>query len=174
MKILVNYIKESVNDIEFITEEYYQYYRRKKKDTFNFNLVSSGGHAAERDRERNITTNEVVELMKDVWRRFKKGIESGKILVGQRDTKKPGSSIAIHSADKTKTGYLTIIVFPSKYHQNADYYDIEVVTTWKGKEMNSYLKPDKTGKIMHHPEHGQLDMWDNLGKNHYNKNDQFN
>lgn len=171
MKPLFVYIKENINNIiELINEDVPHFYQKYPNKRFNYKLVSHG-HAAERDMERLISDAEVVGLMKDVWTKVKNAIETGKVLINQKDTKKSGSSIAIHSSEKTRTGYLTIIIFPSKYHKNAQYYDIEVVTTWKGKTMDSYKEYDEEGKTMYHPEYGQLDIWDNFGNSHYEKQD---
>lgn len=72
---------------------------------------------------------------------------------------------------KTKYGYLVAVVFPTKYHKIADYYDIEVVTTYKYKNFDDYKRKSTDGKTMYHPEHGQLQMWDNEAINYRNKED---
>ena len=77
----------------------------------------------------------------------------------------------MHSTEKTKYGYLVAVVFPTKYHKIADYYDIEVVTTYKYKNFDDYKRKSTDGKTMYHPEHGQLQMWDNEAINYRNKKD---
>ena len=137
---------------------------------FNFSL-SSGNHAVERTVDRNIQTGEVVSLMRDVWPRDMQAIEAGSILIDHKDSNKSGSSVLLHSTEKTKYGYLVAVVFPTKYHKIADYYDIEVVTTYKYKNFDDYKRKSTDGKTMYHPEHGQLQMWDNEAINYRNKED---
>lgn len=180
MKSLVKYIKENLAEtleeyIDLLCEGAFggSYFSRnpKKFPKYNFNLRSEG-HAFERDMERGVTTKEVSTLFCSVWDKFKRGIENGKILINARSSKKPGSSVSIHSYEKTKNGYLTIVVFVRKYHKTSDYYDIEVVTTWKGKKIESFKDKDpKTGQTMHHPEKGQLDMWEDFAIEHYGVED---
>lgn len=172
MLSLISFLRENL--IVPILEEAPFFYQRKVEGKFNYKLTSHG-HAAERDRERQITTEEVKSLVKSCWSKIKKGIEDGKILINKKDSKQSGSSVALHCSDKTRSGYLVVIIFPVKYHKNSDYYEIEVVTTWKGKTLDSYKEPfkDKDGKekCMHHPEYGQLDIWDNVAIEHYDKKD---
>ncbi len=166
---IFEYLKNHIEPTEeTINEGCFLYCKNNKQ--FNFRL-SSGNHAVERNVERNIKTGEVVSLMRDVWSRFKKAIEDGYILIDQKDSNKSGSSVLLHSTEKTKYGYLVAVVFPTKYHKIADYYDIEVVTTYKYKNFDDYKRKSTDGKTMYHPEHGQLQMWDNEAINYRNKED---
>lgn len=167
---LSTYIIENLeNDI---LENLYTLYHRPKPIKFNFRL-GSHGHAAERDTERLISTGEVLELFKDCWSRIKSYIENGKILINQRNSNKPGSSFSLHSSEKTKTGYLTIVCFIKSYNSIKKYYDVELVTTYKGKTIDSWKIGDGTGKTMYHPEKGQVDIWDNFAIAHFDKKDEI-
>ena len=170
MKSLSQYIAEALIDEAFIA--YYRHNRAPKKDAekFNFNLIG-GDHAVERGSERRTNSREVTSLVKDCWSRIKAGIESGKYLINQKKSKKPGSCISLHSSEKTEYGYLTVVLIPKKYHPQSNYYYLEVVTIWKGKDIESWKTGDGSGKSMYHPEHGQLDMWDNFALQYRYKKD---
>ena len=168
MLSLKEYIIESLIS-EAIRLKYYKYNKRNPK--YNFNIVSTGGHAAEQDMIRSIKTYEVINLIKDTWHKLLPAIKSGKILINQRNSKKRGSSVCLHSSEKTKSGFLVVVIFISKYYEDTDVYDIEVVTTWKGKHLDSYKKGDADGHSMYHPEYGQIDVWDDIAVKYNDKVD---
>ena len=167
MKTLVEFIKEQLQINEGVFTSFY----KSKNDKWNFNLFSRG-HAGERSTERMVKTSEIIELFKDCYSRIKKYIELGIIKVNKYGTKTHGSAFALHSSDKSQTGYLTIICYPVKFKKEKQIWDFEIVTMWKGKKMDSFMEKDpKTGKTMNRPEFGTIDIWDNQAINHYDKKD---
>lgn len=169
MKSLSTYL------LEQLLLEYRNYNVNSSK--FNFKLESTGkiDHSSERMFTREISDSEIRILVQDVWRKIEKGIKQGKILINQRNSNKQGSSISIHSYDKTKSGYLTVIVFVKKYDKNKDFYTLEVVTAWKVSKITSYKDKDpKTGKTMYHPETGQIDIWPNFAIEYLGMEDSIN
>lgn len=167
MKSLVEYIIEGV-----FGGKYYDCLRTSKQNRQKFNFrLKTAGHAFERDQERNIDSQEVSSLVKECWSKIKKGLEDKKYLINQYNTNKPGSVIGLHSSEKTRAGYLTVILFVKSYVAKEDYYNIEVVTTWKGKNMDSWKETTDDGKTMNRPDRGQLNIWDRMAIDHYNKAD---
>lgn len=172
MKSLLTYILESFIDEGVFSGKYYDCLRTSKnnREKFNFRLRSEG-HAFERGIERNIESYEVSNLVKECWYKIKKGIETKKYLINQYNSNKPGSIIGLHSSEKTREGYLTVILFIKSYIEKENYYNIEVVTVCKTKTMDGWKEKTEDGKTLNHPERGQLNLWDQEGIKYRGKQD---
>lgn len=170
MKSLLEYILESQ-----IIEKLEPIYSFKRdinpisQEKFRFKVIS--GHGNERSVERRIKDREIISLIKDCWSRIKVGYESGKYIEGAYNSKRNGSVLGLHSTERTEDGYLTIILYIKKYHPDADYFELEVVTVCKTKTMDGWKEKTEDGKTLNHPERGQLNLWDQEGIKYRGKQD---
>ena len=170
MKSLLEYILEH-QILEKL--EHIYYFKRDRnpvaQERFRFKVIS--GHGNERSFERQIKDREIISLIKDCWYRIKSGYESGKYIEGAYSSKRKGCIIGLHSTERTDDGYLTIILYIKKYHPDADYFELEVVTVCKTKTMDGWKEKTEDGKTLNHPERGQLNLWDTEAINYQGKVD---